>query len=143
MSRNKEVGDKGEKDVVLLVPCPNCRKPLMQLPPNYPLYDVQCTGCLFRAQVKTNSTSPKKEIFGATWDIADKVLKAGFIMPPLIANFVWKKDSKNHRKIIFYPFIPRTHLKMRATIIKSTGRKLKMFNYISLDTLPQQVLHEN
>lgn len=128
--------------MVNLVPCPNCRKALMLLPKNYPLYDVQCTGCLFRAQVKTNNCSPKKEIFGATWDIADKILKAGFVMPPLIANFVWIKDGEMHKRVIFYPFIPKTHLKMRQTVIKSTGRKLKMFNYINLDQLPQQVLIE-
>ena len=45
----------GEKVVVEKVPCPNCGKRLMPLPPNYPLYDLQCTGCLFRAQVKKSS----------------------------------------------------------------------------------------
>src|SRR3989344_3765554 len=54
MSKNKESGDAGEIEVVNLVPCPNCGKPLMSLPKNYPLYDIQCTGCLFRAQVITN-----------------------------------------------------------------------------------------
>ena len=63
MSKNKESGDDGEKEVCGFVPCPNCGKKLMLLPPNYPLYDVQCTGCSFRAQVKTNNTRPKAQIF--------------------------------------------------------------------------------
>jgi len=29
---NKEAGDVGEKEVVGLIPCPNCKKPLMLLP---------------------------------------------------------------------------------------------------------------
>ena len=52
MIGNRLKGDIGEKEVVDLVPCPNCKKSLMQLPSNYPLYDVQCEGCSFRAQVK-------------------------------------------------------------------------------------------
>jgi len=46
------------------------------LPKNYPLYDVQCTGCLFRAQVKTNNSKPRLAIFGAGWDIISKVMKS-------------------------------------------------------------------
>ena len=65
MSNNKKAGDEGEKEVLNLVACPHCKKSLMQLPPNYPLYDLQCTGCSFRAQVKTNNSKPKDEIFGA------------------------------------------------------------------------------
>lgn len=87
MAGNKDIGHSGELDVVEKVPCPNCGKRLMQLPPNYPLYDLQCTGCSFRAQVKTNNCKPKDVIFGAGWEIMDKVMKSGFTVPPLIANF--------------------------------------------------------
>jgi hypothetical protein len=72
---NKKAGDVGEQEVVDLVPCPNCGKPLMKLPPNYPLVDIQCTGCTFRAQVKTNRSKPKSIVFGAGWDIVEKTLK--------------------------------------------------------------------
>ena len=97
---NKLAGDSGEIEVVELIPCPNCSKKLMTLPPNYPLYDVQCTGCSFRAQVKTNISKPKKEIFGAGWQIMDKVLKSGFLIPPMIANFKWEDLSGSHQEII-------------------------------------------
>ena len=65
MPINKIHGDNGEIDIINLILCPNCNKKLMLLPKNYPLYDIQCTACNFRAQVKTNHTKPKPIIFGA------------------------------------------------------------------------------
>ncbi len=140
MSKNKENGDAGEIDVVKKVPCPNCGKKLMVLPQNYPLYDVQCVGCSFRAQVKTNNTKPKSQIFGAGWDIMEKVLKSGFITPPLITNFIWKSRTGSHQEIRFYPFIPKKNLKMHK--LSSTARRAnyKMFNYIGIDKLPYFVV---
>ena len=136
MSKNKQHGDDGEVEVVNLVPCPNCGKKLMLLPPNYPLYDLQCTGCSFRAQVKTNHCKPKSEIFGAGWDIMHKVLKSGFITPPLITNFKWK----DQQEIRFYPFIPKKNLKMHQLSETARRANYKMFNYIGLDELPYFVL---
>ncbi|MDD4625024.1 MAG: DpnI domain-containing protein [Candidatus Paceibacterota bacterium] len=65
MPNNKISGDIGEQEVIKLIVCPNCGKKLMGLPSNYPLYDIQCTACAFRAQIKTNNKKPAKEIFGA------------------------------------------------------------------------------
>lgn len=138
----KMTGDKGELDVIKLVKCPSCKKELMLLPNSFPLFDVQCTACSFRAQVKTNNTSPKKEIFGATWAVIDHVLKSGFPVPPLFANFKWTERGEKHQRILFYPFIPRAHLKKRFTTIKKSGRSLWMFNYINLDQLPVFVLYK-
>ena len=141
MNKNKISGDAGEQEVVDLVPCPNCKKKLMLLPKNYPLYDLQCTGCSFRVQVKTNNSKPKSEIFGAGWEIIDKVLKSGFMMPPLIANFKWNEMEIKHQKIIFYPFIPKVNLKKRQLSPTARRANYKMFNYISLDKLPNFVLY--
>ena len=113
----------------------------MTLPPNYPLFDVQCTGCNFRAQIKTNKSKPKKEIFGATWEIMDKVLKSGFITPPLIVNFKWAIGSRRKQEIRFYPFIPKKNFKKYFTRIKSPPRSLWMFNYIGLDKIPYFVTY--
>ena len=88
---NKESGEIGEKEVVKLVKCPNCAKKLMQLPNNYPLFDVQCTGCSFRAQIKTVNSKPKSVLFGAGWEIMYKVLKSGYMVPPTIINFKWEE----------------------------------------------------
>lgn len=133
---NKQAGDFGENEVVEAIKCPNCLKKLMLLPTGYPLYDVQCTGCNFRAQVKTNLSKPKKEIFGAGWDIIDKVTKSGFITPPLITNFKWMESGKQKQVIRFYPFIPKTNLKKRKLSEFAQRKNYLMFNYIGLDKLP-------
>lgn len=142
MSTNKQNGDKGELEIIDLVPCPNCGKKLMILPPSYPLYDVQCTGCSFRAQVKTNASKPKAVILGAGWDIMEKVLKSGFIVPPILTNFKWQERGVDKQEIRFYPFVPKDNLKKYQ--LSSTARRAdyKMFNYIGLDKLPHFVIYE-
>lgn len=142
MSKNKTNGDVGEKEVVELVPCPNCGKKLMLLPTGYPLYDVQCTGCLFRAQVKTNNSKPKPVIFGAGWDIIEKVMKSGYMVPPLITNFKWKDKEGNHQEIRFYPFVPKINLKMHKLSDTARRANYKMFNYIGIDEIPYFILHK-
>ncbi len=142
MSKSKDSGDAGEADVVKKMACPNCGKKLMLLPPNYPLYDVQCVGCNFRAQVKTNQSKPKNQIFGAGWDIIEKVLKSGFITPPLITNFIWKDKTGKHQEIRFYPFIPKKNLKMHQLSPKARRANYKMFNYIGIDKIPYFKVYE-
>jgi hypothetical protein len=141
-TKRQDSGLKGELEVVELVPCPNCNKKLMQLPKNYPLYDVQCTGCSFRAQVKTNNSRPKSEIFGAGWDIVEKVLKSGFLMPPLIANFKWLEKGEVHQKILFYPFVSKKHLRKYRLSKKHRQANYAMFNYVELDKLPCLSIYE-
>lgn len=138
---NKHWGDQGEKEVVELVKCVNCGKSLMLLPPNYPLYDIQCIGCSFRAQVKTNRSKPKAEIFGAGWQIIEKVLKSGYMMPPLIVNFKWKEEEQKRQEISFYPFVPRENLKKYQLPPTAKRANYWMFNYTDLDSLPYFMLY--
>src|SRR3990167_7586272 len=104
MVNNKQSGDAGEQELVNLARCPNCESKLMLLPPSFPLYDIQCTRCLFRAQVKTSGGKPSGTIRGAGWDIYEKVLKAGYLAPPLIVNYHWTDNDSEHHEIRFYPF---------------------------------------
>jgi hypothetical protein len=143
MADNHPTGDLGEKEVVRLVPCPNCRKALMQLPKNYPLYDVQCTGCSFRAQVKTNKSKPKAKVFGAGWQIMNKVLKAGYITPPLFLNFKWLEKGKSKQEIRFYPFVPKKNLSHYRLSETARRANYEMFTYIGMDKLPYFVLHSS
>jgi hypothetical protein len=129
-------GKKGEKEVVKRVPCPNCGAKLRLLPRNYPLADVVCTACAFRAQVKTNNCKPKNEIFGAGWNILNCVLRSGYLPPPLIVNFRWEKK----RLILFFPFVPKSHIR-KTKVKQADGKVLKMFNYIGLDKLPRIQLY--
>ena len=135
-------GEQGEKEVIALIKCPNCAKKLFQLPKNYPLYDVQCSGCFFRAQVKMNQCAPKSEIFGAGWDIMAKVLKSGHAIPPLLAYFKWVSNGKQKRAIYFYPFIPKLHLKKRVLSAQARRANYKMFNYVRMDEVPKFVLYQ-
>lgn len=139
---NRSNGDRGELEVVELVPCPNCNKKLMLLPSGFPLYDVRCVGCNFRAQVKTNASKPKNKIFGAGWDIMDKVIKSGFLIPPLITNFVWRDKTGNHKEIRFYPFIPKTNLNMYKLSETARRANYKMFNYVGIHKLPYFILYK-
>lgn|SRR3989338_6252981 len=141
MSTNRQLGDEGESEVIKLVLCPNCAKKLMSLPSNYPLYDVQCTGCNFRAQIKTNNHAPSSVIFGAGWQIMDKVLKSGFITPPIFVNFKWKDRKGNHSEIRFYPFVPKKNLRKYKLSEKARRANYWMFNYIGLDKLPHFVVY--
>src|SRR4030042_2121955 len=133
---SKHSGDQGEKEVIRKGCCPNCCKKLMVLPPNYPLYDIQCTGCYFRAQIKTNKCRPKNVVFGAGWEIVNKVLKSGFITPPLILNFKWEEESKPKQEIRFYPFVPRKNLKHYKLSKKARRAGYRMFNYVEMDKVP-------
>lgn len=142
MSSNKQSGETGELEVIKLIPCPNCGKKLMALPQNYPLYDVQCAGCSFRAQVKTNQSKPKSVVFGAGWEIMDKVLKSGFITPPIFANFKWIEKGKQRQEIRFYPFVPKKNLRKYKLSAKARRANYWMFNYVNLDKLPYFVVYK-
>lgn len=143
MGINKEFGDKGEMQVVELVPCPNCSKELMLLPPNYPLFDVQCSGCSFRAQIKSVNSKPKDSILGAGWDVMDKVLKSGFMSPPLIVNFNWFSGGEHYQEIRFYPFVPQKNLSKYQLSESARRANYRMFRYVGLSKVPYFVLYNS
>ena len=132
----KESGNSGEQEIVKLIPCPNCGKKLMKLPINYPLYDVQCTGCSFRAQVKTNQSKPKSVVFGAGWQIMSKVLKSGYMTPPLFLNFKWVEKGIPKQEIRFYPFVPKKNLSNYTLSPTARRANYEMFTYVGMDKLP-------
>jgi hypothetical protein len=139
-------GKKGEAEVVALARCPNCRGDLMTLPEGYPLYDVQCRKCLFRAQVKTFASRPANVMYGSGWDILQKTMRSGHLVPPLIINCKWRHKGESHHAIRFYPLVPHANLKPRIAHIKGNTTKKsrlhKMFNYIGMTSLPFMPLHE-
>lgn len=114
----------------------------MKLPTNYPLYDVQCTGCSFRAQVKTNQSKPKSVVFGAGWQIMSKVLKSGFITPPLFLNFKWEEKGVKRQEIRFYPFVPKKNLSNYTLSPTARRANYEMFTYIGMDKLPYFLVYK-
>lgn len=140
MKGSKHSGDTGELEVVNLAACPNCGSKLILLPPGFPLFDIQCTRCLFRAQIKTSNHKPTGTIRGAGWDIYEKVLKAGNLAPPLIVNYHWDDKEGEHHEIRFYPFIPKDNV--QKYILSATARRAnyRMFNYVGLKAIPFLIL---
>ena len=138
----RESGNSGEQEIVNFVSCPNCGKRLMKLPPNYPLYDVQCTGCSFRAQVKTNQSKPKSVVFGAGWQIMNKVLKSGYMTPPLFLNFKWTERGEQKQEIRFYPFVPKKNLSNYRLSETARRANYEMFIYTGLDKLPYFIVYK-
>jgi DNA-directed RNA polymerase subunit RPC12/RpoP len=140
MAKTADAGNRAELELVRLVPCPNCAKRLIQLPKNYPLYDVQCTGCSFRAQVKGKSAKPQDRIFGAGWDVLRKVLKSGFLIPPLFVSFSWREGSLRRQEIRFYPFVPKSNIAPYRLSPSARRANYRMFLYTGLSKLPQFVV---
>lgn len=135
---NQTKGKMGELEIIERVKCPNCQRKLMTLPTNYPLVDVQCTACHFRAQVKTFTSKPKDTNLGSGWEIMNKALKAGYMVPPTFLNFRWG----NHQEIRFYPFVPKTNLKNYQLSPKAKRANYKMFSYIGMNKLPHFVVYK-
>ena len=144
-TQKQKIGDAGEIEIAKHVPCPNCGKKLERLPKNYPLYDMQCNGCYFRAQVKTSESSPKSTVRGAGWGIINKVMKAGFLAPPLIVYFKGKKiEGKKSRRaesqVLFFPFVTKKRM-VNHTLNRPD--RYRMFNYDGLLGLPHFELVKN
>jgi hypothetical protein len=145
MAKSHQSGSDGEAEVVQAVKCPNCGSSLMALPVSFPLFDVQCKRCLFRAQVKTARCPPKNEIFGAGWDILEKNRKAGHLIPPLIAHFHWKdKTGQARRKVYFFPFLTDDNIRLRTRSSNGKRPGYREFNYVGLlgENVPRMVLLE-
>lgn len=139
----KETGDIGEKEVTRLVPCPNCQNKLILLPPGFPLYDIQCSRCMFRAQVKTINSKPKNQIFGAGWDIFEKVLKAGYLAPSLFVNFKWQGVNGGLcQEIRFYPFIAKGNIQKYQLSPSAQRANYRMFKYVDLNKIPFFTLYQ-
>ena len=149
MSKPHVSGAKGELEIINDYKCPNCNSKLLRLPASFPLFDVQCQRCLFRAQVKTTTDcAPKDQIFGAGWDILEKNLKAGHLIPPLIVIFNWqdKKTKKLNKKIFFFPFLTeKKNIHHRKRSHKGKRPGYPEFNYIGLrdETVPKMVLYDS
>lgn len=143
-AKSKQEGSKGEQEIIDLIKCPNCGAKLMSLPVGYPLFDVQCKKCLFRAQIKTNNCKPKDQVFGAGWDIMQKNLRTGQMIPPLIVNFKWQEGSSQRRKVIFFPFLTKKNIKLKIRSESGAHPGYQEFNYVGLldENTPKTVLLE-
>jgi hypothetical protein len=128
---------------VARVRCPNCKAKLFRLPPSFPMYDVQCSKCVFRAQVKSALCKPKSQIFGGGWSMMEKNTRTGQFVPPLIVNFRWRRPSGSAGQVVvFFPFLTKDNLKPRVRSESGSHPGYKEFNYVNLldDQVPKIVL---
>ena len=140
--KSRESGTAGELAVIEVVPCPNCQSQLMALPAGFPLFDVQCTRCMFRAQVKTaRCAPPKDQIFGAGWDVLEKTRKTGQLIPPLLVNFQ-RQDAagKTRQEVYFFQFLTNENIRRRQRSQDGKRPGYREFNYVGLLNAPQMRL---
>ncbi len=131
LAMSKQVGELGEKFIVENLPCPNCGNELMRLSPGFPLYDVQCTSCIFRAQVKSARTKRcPNEVFGAGWRILNAALKTGQLIPPLLLHLHSDEGKEKHDRVFFFPLLTTGQIKKYTATVR--GRKYEMFKYVGL-----------
>ena len=66
----------------------------------------------------------------------EKVLKSGYMIPALFANFKWEENGKPKQEIRFYPFIPKVNLNKYQLSPTARRANYRMFHYKEMDKLP-------
>jgi hypothetical protein len=123
------------------VACPSCDRRLQLLPPGYPLFDVQCGSCLFRAQAKRVKEKPRGRLRGGSWSVINLYLRTGQLLPPMIVCFDWPETSKEPGFVYFLPFVPAKNVKRRVLSSRhKTDMGRAMVEYLGMLSLPHQVL---
>lgn len=138
---NAARGTEAEQFVIAHVPCPSCGHELRALHKGFPLYDLDCTRCLLRTQVKRILAPPRNRIRGASWDVMNHHLRTGQLVPPIFACFGWRKED-SEPQVYFFPFIPATHLKKRVLSESHATPGRKMTEYERMLELPKIVVWE-
>ncbi len=139
----KTTGDIGEKFVASNAPCPACGKALVALPEGYPLFDLQCSACTFRCQVKATVKQRQNAIPGGGWSILNAVLKTGQHVPPLIYVSRVGEAHSGSPVVRFFPFIPRNHLKKVQPFPDGHKRAdYLQFRYTRMNRVPSFILNE-
>ncbi len=66
----------------------------------------------------------------------NKVLKAGYMTPPLFLNFKWTEKGTPKQEIRFYPFVPKKNLSNYKLSETARRANYEMFTYVGMDKLP-------
>jgi hypothetical protein len=123
--------------------CPYCGKTLACLPTATPVYDVACTRCEFRAQVKSVETPPRPRIRGASARPLAGLRLAGKLSPPIIVVWGWNGVERTAQSITLFPLVPWANIRERVLPLKhKTEAGRLMVDYHNLASLPQISLYE-
>jgi hypothetical protein len=144
MKSNRQVGTEGEWDVIRKIGCPSCGQEMQLLPSGFPLFDIQCKGCVFRAQVKTNACKPKDQIYGAGFGVLNHFLRSGQLIPPLIVSFRWREGRSQRQVILLYPFLTEANIRKKIRGPNGARPGYEEFNYVGLQDseTPKRILYE-
>lgn len=135
------LGEEAESFVVEHVRCPSCGSALRQLPPGYPLFDVQCSACLFRAQVKRVQEKPRSRLRGGSWSVVSTYLRTGQLLPPMFVCFDWPRSKPEPGAVFFFPLVPAKNVVKRVlTDQHKTDAGRAMAEYRDMLSLPYQVV---
>jgi hypothetical protein len=135
-----EIGTEAEAFVASHVACPSCGNALRPLAPGYPMYDVECTRCLLRAQVKRIAMAPRDRIRGASWDVLRHHVRTGHLLPPMFACFGWPSSAEEPQTVWFFPLIPVTNLRKRVLSERHQTPGRKMAEYVDMRAVPHFVV---
>lgn len=139
---NTESGERAVEFVLTQIKCPYCEKALIDLPRATPVYDVACSRCEFRAQVKSVETPRRKRIRGASARPLAGLRWAGKSSPPLIVVWGWDGKNRSAEQVTLYPLVPWRHVRERALPDKhATMAGRLMVDYHDLDLLPYFALY--
>lgn len=139
---NTESGERAVEFVIALVKCPYCVKTLVDLPRATPVYDIACTRCEFRAQVKSVETKKRSRIRGASAGPLAGLRLAGKASPPLIVVWGWDGVDRTATEVSLFPLVPWSHIRERVLPdTHSTMAGRRMVDYHGLSTLPHFSLY--
>jgi hypothetical protein len=138
-SRSAE-GTEAERFIIDQLSCPSCGSSLRQLPTGYPLYDLECVRCLFRAQVKRVKAGPRDRLRGGSYDLVSHHLKTGHLLPPLFVCFGWATGAVNPSEVWLFPLVPAKNVKLRVLSEKHSTPGRRMAEYVEMRKLPHAVV---
>lgn len=135
------LGEEAERFIAEHVPCPSCGSALRQLPPGYPLFDIQCSACLFRAQVKRVQEKPRSRLRGGSWSVVSTYLRTGQLLPPMFVCFEWPRSQHEPGSVYFFPLVPAKNVAKRVLSDQhKTDAGRAMAEYRDMLSLPYQIV---
>ena len=135
------LGEAAEQLIADRVPCPSCGSALQQLARGYPLFDIQCSKCLFRAQVKRVHEPPRSRLRGGSWNVVNTYLRTGQLLPPMFVCFGWPRLLAEPSAIYFFPIVPAKNVTKRVlSETHKTDAGRAMVEYRDMLSLPHQVI---
>ena len=107
------------------------------------MFDLQCTACLFRAQVKRVQEKPRSRLRGGSWNVVSLYLRTGQLLPPMFVCFGWPRLQPAPAAIYFFPLVPAKNVVKRVLSERhKTDAGRSMAEYRDMLSLPHQIVFD-